>query len=116
MKTNYTKHRFAAAACVLGLAIAGSALAQEVERGLLNLKTNSGPSGVISSVTGVSGATDSIVVTFTRPMNPGNFGMGVNFAKAWTKTWNETNNVLTIAGDIDFSGAADPTLIVYLMQ
>ena len=95
-----------AASCVLGMAAAGSALAY-------------GPSGMISSVTGVSGvggAPDSIVVTFARPMHPGNFGMGVNFAKSWTKTWNDANNVLTISGDIDFSDAAEPAFIVYLMQ
>lgn len=114
---NYTKHRIAGVACVLGLAMAGSPLA--AAPGLIDFKTIYGPSGVISSVTGVSGvngAADSIVVTFRSKMHPGNFGMGVNFAKAWTKTWNADNNTLTIGGDIDFADAADPTLIVYLMQ
>ncbi len=95
-----------AASCVLGVASAAAAFAY-------------GTSGMISSVTGVSGvngAPDSIVVTFARPMHPGNFGMGVNFAKSWTKTWNDANNVLTISGDIDFSDAAEPAFIVYLMQ
>lgn len=88
----------------------------EPEEGIVDLTTNYGASGVIASVSGVSGATDSINVTFAKPMHPGNFGMGVNFAKAWTKTWNADNTVLTIGGDIDFSDAAEPALIVYLMQ
>lgn len=117
--TNNARHRIAAVACALSMALAGSAMAQEAEKGVVNLKTNYGPSGMISSVTGVSGvggAADSIVVTFARSMHPGNFGMGTNFAKTWTKAWNASNNVLTIGGDIDFSDAAEPTLIVYLMQ
>jgi hypothetical protein len=126
---NYTRHRVAAAASVLCMAIAGSALAGNggpipipnlsPGKGIVDLTTNYGASGVIASVvgvSGVSGATDSIEVTFGKPMHPGNFGMGVNFAKAWTKTWNADNTVLTIGGDIDLSDAADPTLIVYLMQ
>jgi hypothetical protein len=92
----------------------GSALA--VEKGIVDLTTNYGASGVIASVAGVSGATDSIEVTFTEPMNPGTFGMGVNFAEAWTKTWSADKKVLRIGGDINFSNAPDPTLIVYLMQ
>jgi hypothetical protein len=106
------------------MAIAGSALAgdrhgdrdRNPEKGIVDLTTNYGASGVITSVTGVSGTTDSIQVTFAEPMHPGNFGMGVNFAKAWTKTWNADNTVLTIGGGVDFSDAAEPTLIVYLMQ
>jgi hypothetical protein len=116
---NNTRHRIVAAASILCVAIAGSAMAQDPEKGLVNLKTNYGASGTISSVTGVSGvggASDSIVVTFTRPMHTGNFGMGTNFAKSWTKTWNDASNVLTIGGDIDLSDATEPTLIVYLMQ
>jgi hypothetical protein len=115
---NNTKHRLAGVACVLGLAVAASPLAA-APQGLTDFKTIYGPSGVISSVTGVSGANgaaDSIVVSFRSKMHPGNFGMGVNFAKAWTKTWNADSNQLTIGGDIDFADAADPTLIVYLMQ
>ena len=114
--TNNTRHRLLAAACVLSMAMAGSALAAEPAKGIFDLKTNYGASGAISSVAGVSGATDSIQVTFARPMHAGNFGMGVNFAKGWTKTWNADNTVLTIGGDIDFADAAEPTLIVYLMQ
>jgi hypothetical protein len=107
-------------ACVLCIAIAaGSALvlnASFAEKGIVDLSTNYGASGVIASVLGVSGATDSIQVTFAEAMHPGNFGMGLNFAKLWTKTWNADNTVLTVGGDLDFSAAADPTLIVYLMQ
>jgi len=111
---NNTRHRLVAAASVVCMAMAGSAMA--IEKGIVDHTTNYGASGVIASVAGVSGATDKIEVTFAEPMNPGTFGMGVNFAKAWTKTWNAEKNVLTIGGDMDFSAAADPTLIVYLMQ
>jgi hypothetical protein len=111
-----TRHRVGAAVGLLCMAIAGSALAAEPVKGIVDLTTNYGSSGVISSVVGVAGATDSIEVKFSKPMHPGNFGMGVNFAKAWTKTWNADNTVLTIGGDVDFSDAADPALIVYLMQ
>jgi len=86
------------------------------EKGIVDLRTNYGASGAIASVAGLSGATDSIEVTFAKPMHPGNFGMGVNFAKAWTKAWNADNTVLTISGGIDFSDADEPALIVYLMQ
>jgi len=107
-------------ACVLCIAVAaGSALALNgslAQKGIVDLSTNYGASGVIASVVGVSGTTDSIEVTFAEPMNPGTFGMGLNFAKAWTKTWNANHTVLAIGGDLDFSAAADPTLIVYLMQ
>jgi hypothetical protein len=98
---------------------AGTALALNASlagKGMVDLSTNYGASGVIASVVGVSGTTDSIKVTFAEKMNPGTFGMGLNFAKVWTKTWNADNTVLTIGGDLDFSAAADPTLIVYLMQ
>ncbi|HTE41480.1 MAG TPA: hypothetical protein VK629_11660 [Steroidobacteraceae bacterium] len=116
---NYTRHRIAAAASVLCMAIAGSAFAAEPAKGIVDLTTNYGASGAIASVvgiTGVSGAADSVQVTFAEPMHPGSFGMGVNFAKAWTKTWNADNTVLTIGGDLDLSDAAKPALIVYLMQ
>jgi hypothetical protein len=115
---NNRRHRIVAVACVLCMAIAGSALALDPEKGIVGLTTNYGASGVIASVAGVSGATDSIEVTFAEPMHPGTFGMGVNFAKAWTKAWNAGNTVLTISGDLNFSfsAAAEPTLIVYLMQ
>jgi len=107
-------------ACVLCMVVAaGSALALNASlpaKGIVDLSTNYGASGVIASVAGVSGATDSIKVTFAEKMNPSNFGMGLNFAKAWTKTWNADNTVLTIGGNLDFRAAADPTLIVYLMQ
>lgn len=116
--TNNTRHRVAAAVCGLCIAMAGPALAAGTspEKGIVDLTTNYGPSGAIASVAGVSGAADSIQVTFAKPMHPGNFGMGVNFAKAWTKTWNADNTVLTIGGDLDFSAAEAPALIVYLMQ
>ncbi len=113
---NNTRLRVAAA-CALGMAMAGSALA--VPKGIVDLTTNYGPSGAIASVVGVSGvngASDAIQVKFANAMHPGNFGMGVNFAKAWTKSWNDDNTVLTIGGNIDFSEAAEPALIVYLMQ
>ena len=117
--TNNRTHRFVAAASVLCLAIAGSTFAGGIEsnpaKGIIDLQTHYGESGAITSVTGISGAADSIQVTFAKPMHAGNFGMGVNFAKAWTKTWNADNTVLTISGG-DFAAAADPTLIVYLMQ
>lgn len=113
------KQRIILMAVVLCLALAGSALALNaafVEKGIVDLTTNYGASGVIAAVVGVSGATDSIEVTFAEPMHPGTFGMGLNFAKAWTKTWHGDNTGLTIGGDLNFSAVADPTLIVYLMQ
>lgn len=113
---NNARHRIAMATG-LCVALVGSALAAEPERGIINLTTNFGPSGVVASVAGISGASDSIQVTFSESMNPGTFGMGVNFAKSWTKTWSDSNTVLTIGGDnLDFSAVAEPTLIVYLMQ
>jgi hypothetical protein len=114
--TNNPRHRFVAVAGILCMAMVGSALAADPEKGIIDLTTNYGASGAISSVAGVSGATDSIEVRFAEPMHAGNFGMGVNFANAWTKTWNADNTVLTIGGDLDFSDTARPTLIVYLMQ
>lgn len=123
-----TRHRIVAAAGLLGMALAGSALAhgdrgwgrdRDPEKGIVDLTTSYGASGAIDSVVGVSGvkgASDSIEVTFAEPMHPTTFGMGVNFAKAWTKTWNADKTVLTIGGDVDFSGADEPALIVYLMQ
>jgi hypothetical protein len=117
MNMNNVRHHIIALATSLCVAWAGSALAAEPERGIINLTTNFGPSGVVASVAGISGASDSIQVTFSEPMNPGTFGMGVNFAKSWTKTWNASNTVLTIGGDnLDFSAVPEPTLIVYLMQ
>ncbi len=113
---NNTSHRIGAAACALCMTIGGLALAAEPEKGIVDLTTHYGASGVIASVVGISGATDSIQVRFAEPMHPGNFGMGVNFAKAWTKSWNADNTALTIGGDIDFSDTAKPALIVYLMQ
>ncbi|HEU4691686.1 MAG TPA: fibronectin type III domain-containing protein [Vicinamibacterales bacterium] len=116
--TNKARLRIAAA-CVLGMAAAGAALAGGVEKGIVDLTTNYGASGAIASVTGVcgiNGAADSVEVKFAGAMHPGNFGMGVNFAKSWTKTWNADNTVLTIGGDIDLADAARPALIVYLMQ
>jgi hypothetical protein len=118
-KTMRNKKRIIIMACVLCLVLAGSALALNaalVEKGIVDLTTNYGASGVIASVVGVSGSSDSIEVTFTEPMHPGTFGMGVNFAKAWTKTWHADSTMLTIGGDLNFSAAAEPTLIVYLMQ
>jgi len=107
-------------ACVLCLTIAaGTALAMSgpfAQKGIVDLTTSYGASGVITSVVGVSGATDGIQITFAEEMNPGTFGMGLNFAKAWTKTWNAGNTELIIGGDLDFSAAANPALIVYLMQ
>jgi hypothetical protein len=107
-------------ACVLCMVgVTGSALAQNTspaEKGIVDLSTNYGDSEGITSVVGVSGTTDTIKVTFAGKMNPGTFGMGLNFAKTWTKTWNADNTVLTIGGDLDLSAAVDPTLIVYLMQ
>jgi hypothetical protein len=115
-----TKKLMIVIACVLCMAVAaGSALALNgplTAKGIVDLSTNYGASGVIASVAGVSGATDSIKVTFAEKMNPSNFGMGLNFAKTWTKTWNADSTVLTIGGNLDFRAAADPTLIVYLMQ
>lgn len=114
-----TRHRVIAAASILSIAIAGSVAASDPQKGIVDLTTNYGASGTIASVagiSGVSGSPDTIEVKFKQPMHPGNFGMGVNFAKAWTKSWNPENTVLTIGGDIDFSQAADPALIVYLMQ
>jgi hypothetical protein len=122
-----TRHHIAAVAGILCMAVAGSALAGDRERGrdrspvkgIVDFTTNYGASRVIASVTGVSGvsgAKDGIKVTFSEPMHPATFGMGVNFAKAWTKTWNADNTVLTIGGDLDLCDSAEPTLIVYLMQ
>ncbi|HTU65955.1 MAG TPA: hypothetical protein VMF52_08395 [Steroidobacteraceae bacterium] len=117
---NHTRHRLVAAASVLCLAIAAPVLAVERNtddaKGIVDLTTSYGASGAIASVVGVSGATDRIQVTFAQPMHAGNFGMGVNFAKSWTKTWNADNTVLTIGGDLDFKAATAPALIVYLMQ
>ncbi len=117
--TTNTRHRVVAIASVLIAAVAGTAAAGDPPKGIVDLTTNYGASGAIASVVGISGvggAADSIQVKFAQPMHPGNFGMGVNFAKAWTKTWSADNTVLTIGGDTDFSESADPTLIVYLMQ
>lgn len=126
---NNTRHRIFKGACVLCMAMAGSALAgdrergrggdQSPEKGIVDLTTNYGESGVIASVAGVSGvngAKDSVEITFAEPMHPTTFGMGVNFTKTWTKTWNADNTVLTIGGDIDLCETIEPTLIVYLMQ
>ncbi len=113
---NNMRHRIVGVACVLSMAIAGSALALDPEKGIVDLETNYGESGAIASVVGISGATDSIEVTFAEAMNAGTFGMGVNFSKAWSKAWNADKTVLTIGGDLDFSAMAEPTLIVYLMQ
>lgn len=116
--TNYTRHRVVAVASVLIAAMAGATAASDTRKGIVDLTTNYGNSGAIANVVGISGVNgpDSIQVKFAQPMHPGNFGMGVNFAKEWTKTWNDDNTVLTIGGDVDFADSADPTLIVYLMQ
>jgi hypothetical protein len=115
-RMNNTRHPIVAVACVLCMAVASSALAQDPEKGIVDLESNYGDSGIIASVVGVSGTTDSIEVTFAEPMHPTTFGMGVNFSKAWSKAWNAGNTVLTIGGDLDFSATPEPTLIVYLMQ
>lgn len=118
---NNTRHHIAAVASILCMATSGSVLAANgglnPEQGIVDLATNYGESGVIASVVGISsGMTDKIEVTFVEPMNPGTFGMGVNFAKSWDKTWNADNTVLTIGGGFNFGDVAEATLIVYLMQ
>ncbi len=115
-----SRRLFTVLACVLCIAVAADSTlalnASHSEEGIVDLSTNYGASGVIASVHGVSGATDGIRVTFAEEMHPGTFGMGLNFAGAWTKEWNADNTVLSIGGNLDFSAVADPTLIVYLMQ
>ena len=86
----------------------------EIGKGILDLRTNYGESGVITSVDFDYDA-NSIQVNFREPMHTTTFGMGLNFAKTWTKTWSENNTVLTIS-DIDLTAEYLPTLIIYLMQ
>ena len=84
------------------------------QKGILDLETNYGDSGVITSVY-FDYSKDIILVNFSEPMHTTTFGMGLNFAKTWTKTWSANNTLLTIS-DIDLTADELPTLIIYLMQ
>ena len=55
-RMNNMRHRIAGVACVLSIAMAGSALALDPEKGIVDLETNYGESGAIASVVGISGA------------------------------------------------------------
>ena len=83
-------------------------------KGVLDLKTNYGESGLITSVD-FDYDGNLIEVSFREPMHTTTFGMGLNFAKTWTKTWDESKTILIIS-DVDLSVEEYPTLIIYLMQ
>ena len=106
-------------ACILcAFAIVGTTFAinasSGAKKGITNLSTHYGDSGLITSVA-FDKTANTIGVTFKEAMNPHAFGMGLNCAKTWTKTWNEDCTELTIS-DIDLSATGNPTLIIYLMQ
>jgi hypothetical protein len=100
--------KFKGLVCVLLL------LAMLVSFGVPALAATNPNTSPLITIVAQNGA-DGVEIRFSEAMNPGTFGVGLDFAKAWTKTWSADGKTLTLDGDLALS-ADKNTVIVYLMQ
>ena len=84
------------------------------QKGVVDLETSYGDSGVITSVY-FDYAGNAVKVRFREPMHTTTFGMGLNFAKTWTKAWSDGDKLLTIS-NVNLFAVPEPAMIIYLMQ